>query len=100
MIQLEQQEIDRMTNLGRDHEKEWLDEYIEILKYRDLWDIDFIEYKCYKVFISEYKKDIEVYHEAFTRETGKSISLKDAGWALYFIATNKEHMLGKEPAES
>ena len=93
MMQLEQQEIDRMTNLGRDHEKEWLDEYIEILKPRDLWDIDFIEYKCYKVFISEYK-------EEFFRESGTNISFKEAGWGLYLIATNQEHRLGNEPAES
>ena len=46
MHELEQKEIDRMSNLGREHEKEWLDEYIEILKSNDLWDIDFIQYKC------------------------------------------------------
>mgnify|MGYP001227750527 CR=1 FL=1 len=100
MHELEQKEIDRMSNLGREHEKEWLDEYIEILKSNDLWEINFIDFKCYKIFISEYKEDVKLYKEEYFQESGINISLKEAGWGLYFIATNQEHRLGKEPAES
>tara|TARA_B100000315_G_C14430749_1_gene520010 strand:+ start:83 stop:385 length:303 start_codon:yes stop_codon:yes gene_type:complete len=100
MYELTQQEMDRLSDLALGHEQEWLDEYIDILKSNDLWDIHFIEYKCYKVFISEYKEDINLYREEFFRESGTNISFNEAGWGLYFIATKQEHRLGNEPAES
>ena len=100
MDQLEQKEIDRLTSLGLDHEQEQLDEYIELLKSQDLWDIDFVEYKCYKVFTSEYKNDIKEYQIAYFQDKGKNIPLIEAGWILYFLATNQEHRMINKPAET
>ena len=100
MIQLEQQEIDRLTSLALDHEQEWLNEYIKLLKTHDLWDIDFVEYKCYKVFTSEYKDDIKEYQISYFQDKGKHIPLIEAGWILYFLATNQEHRMINKPAET
>ena len=100
MVELEQQEIDRITNLALDHEQEWLDEYIALLKSHNHWDINFIEYKCFKVFTTEYKDDIKAYQISYFQDRGKHIPLIEAGWIIYFLATNQEHRMINEPAES
>ena len=99
MNSLNQEEIDRMTDLAKVNEDEWLLEYIAHLKNDKYWDVDFIDYKCYKVFMSEYIIDINHYRDEFIK-TGGSVSLEDAGWGLYFIATKQEHRLISEPAEA
>ena len=99
MDSLSQKEIDRMNNLAKANEDKWLLEYILHLKNDRYWDVDFIDYKCYKVFMSEYIKDINRYRDEFIK-TGGSVSLEDAGWGLYFIATKQYHRLLSEHAES
>ena len=49
--------------------------------------------------MSEYTDDINHYRDEFI-EKGGSISLEDAGWGLYFMATNQEHRLISDPAEA
>ena len=97
--QISQEEIDRMTNLAKKNENKWLIEYIEHLNNDRYWDVDFIDYKCYKVFISEYRDDIKHYRDDFIRGGGV-VSFEDAGWGLYFMATNQEHRLVDKTAEA
>ena len=97
--QISQEEIDRMSALAKENEDKWLIEYIEHLNNDKYWDVDFVDYKCYKVFMSEYKDDVNHYRDDFIREGG-TISLEDAGWGLYFMATKQEHRLIIEPAEA
>ena len=97
--QISQEEIDRMSSLAKENEDKWLKEYITHLKNDRYWDVDFVDYKCYKVFISEYANDVNHYRDEFI-EKGGSISLEDAGWGLYFMATNQEHRLISDPAEA
>ena len=99
MDSLSQKEIDRMSDLAKENEDKWLLEYILHLKNDRYWDVDFIDYKCYKVFMSEYIDDINHYRDEFIRNGG-NVSLEDAGWGLYFIATKQEHRLVSEPAEA
>ena len=97
--QISQEEIERMSSLAKDNEDKWLEEYITHLKNDRYWDVDFVDYKCYKVFISEYANDVNHYRDEFIKKGG-SISLEDAGWGLYFMATNQEHRLISNPAEA
>tara|TARA_Y100000310_G_scaffold314367_1_gene363660 strand:+ start:740 stop:1063 length:324 start_codon:yes stop_codon:yes gene_type:complete len=97
--QISQEEIERMSALAKKNEDKWLLEYIEHLNNDKYWDVDFVDYKCYKVFISEYIDDINHYRDDFIKNGG-SISFEDAGWGLYFMATNQEHRLINEPAEA
>tara|TARA_Y100000310_G_C20205950_1_gene589094 strand:+ start:258 stop:581 length:324 start_codon:yes stop_codon:yes gene_type:complete len=99
MDKISQREIDRMSDLAKENEDKWLKEYITHLKNSRYWDIDFVDYKCYKVFVSEYIEDINHYRDDFIKNGG-SISLEDAGWGLYFIATNQDHRLISETAEA
>ena len=99
MERISQKEIERMSVLARKNEDNWLKEYIAHLKNDKYWDVDFVDYKCYKVFISEYKKDIDHYRDDFINNGG-SISFEDAGWGMYFMATNQEHRLVSEHAEA
>ena len=97
--QISQEEIDRMSSLAKENEDKWLKEYITHLKNDRYWDVDFVDYKCYKVFISEYIDDINHYRDEFINKGGK-ISFEDAGWGLYFIATKQEHRFVGNSAEA
>tara|TARA_Y100000310_G_C20429723_1_gene690856 strand:- start:430 stop:753 length:324 start_codon:yes stop_codon:yes gene_type:complete len=97
--QISQEEIDRMSALAKENEDKWLIEYIEHLNNDKYWDVDFVDYKCYKVFMSEYKDDVNHYRDEFIKKGG-NVSLEDAGWGLYFMATKQEHRLIIEPAEA
>ena len=99
MEKISQRDMDRMSDLAKDNEDKWLEEYITHLKHDKYWDVDFIDYKCYKVFISEYIDDIKHYRDDFMKNGG-SISLEDAGWGMYFIATNQEHRLKVDTAKA
>ena len=52
---LDEQEVSRGVNLTHKHEKEWLQEYTREIRRGDLWGINFIDYKYYRVFIKKYK---------------------------------------------
>ena len=97
--ELSQEGMDRLSALAKKNEGRWLLEYIEHLNNDRYWDVDFIDYKCYKVFMSEYKENINHYRDEFIKKGGE-ISLTDAGWGLYFMATNQEDRLINEPAEA
>ena len=97
--QISQEEIERLSSLAKDNEDKWLKEYITHLKNDRYWDVDFVDYKCYKVFITEYAKDIHHYRDNFIKNGG-SISFEDAGWGLYFIATKQEHRFIDKHAEA
>ena len=97
--ELSPEEMERMTNMAAENEDIWLVEYISHLKDGKYWDVDFVDYKCYKVFITEYAKDIHHYRDNFIKNGG-SISFEDAGWGMYFIATKQEHRLINETAEA
>ena len=63
---LDEHEVIRVVNLTNKHEKEWLQEYTREIRRGGLWDTNFIDYKCYRVFIKEYKADIKLYmHEYY-----------------------------------
>ena len=87
---LDEQEVDRVVNLAHKHEMEYLDDYTRVLKKGDYWDTNFIDYKCYRVFIKEYKSDIQLYMDEYYKETGKMVSFEEAGWGLYLMATGQE----------
>ena len=99
MEQVSQEEIERMSAVAKENEDKWLIEYIEHLNNNKYWDVDFVDYKCYKVFMSEYREDINHYRDDFINKGG-NISFEDAGWGLYYIATNQEHKLISDPAEA
>ena len=96
---VDQMEIERMSERAKVNQEIWLDEYIECLKNDTYWDVNFIDYKCYKVFVSEYTKDINHYRDDFIKNGG-SISFEDASWGLYYVATKQEHKLISDPAEA
>ena len=91
--------LERFSNIAVANEKKWLLEYVRELKNEKYWDIDFIEYRCYRVFVLEYHKDINHYRDDFIKKGG-SISFEDASWGLYFIATKQEHRIIKSNAEA
>ena len=93
------EEMERLSVIAKANEEKWLEEYVSQLRNNRYWDVDFIDYKCYKVFMSEYIKDINHYRDEFIKNGGR-VSLEDAGWGLYFIATKQEHRLISEPAEA
>ena len=97
--QISQEEIERLSGLARKNEDRWLKEYITHLKNEKYWDVDFVDYKCYKVFVSEYNEDINHYRDDFIN-SGGNISLEDAGWGLYFMATKQEHRFISDTAEA
>ena len=97
--QISQEEIERMSAVAKENEDKWLLEYIEHLNNNKYLDVDFIDYKCYKVFMSEYSEDVSHYRNDFINNGGK-ISLEDAGWGLYFIATKQEHRFIDKHAEA
>ena len=99
MEKISQNEMDRMSKLAKENEDVWLEEYITHLKNDKYWDVDFVEYKCFKVFSSEYIDDINHYRDDFIKNGG-SVSLEDASWGLYFIATKQEHKLISDTAEA
>ena len=59
-----------------------------------------VSFKCYRVFIKEYKADIQLYIDEYYKETGKIVSFEEAGWGLYFVATGQERKLMTEHAEA
>ena len=83
-----------------DYEKEWLREYTREIRRGGLWDTNFIDYKCYRVFIKEYKADIKLYMHEYYKETGEMVSFEMAGWGLYFVATGQEHKIMNDHAEA
>ena len=92
-------EMERLSKIAEKNEKEWLEEYVSRLKDNRYWDVDFIDYKCWKVFVMEYIDDINSYRDEFINDGGK-ISFEDASWGLYYIATNEEHKFINEPAQA
>ena len=93
------EEMERLSVIAKDNEEKWLEEYVSQLRNNRYWDVDFIDYKCWKVFVDEYTDDINHYRDDFINGGGK-ISFEDASWGLYYIATNQEHKLINEPAEA
>ena len=93
------EEMERLSVIAKANEEKWLEEYISQLRNNRYWDVDFIDYKCWKVFVDEYTDDINHYRDDFINDGGK-ISFEDASWGLYYIATNQEHKLINEPAEA
>ena len=92
MEQISQEEVERMSIIARENEDKLLKEYIVHLQNDRYWDVEFVDYKCYKVFMTEYIEDINHYRDEFINNGGK-ISFEDAGWGLYYIATKQEHKL-------
>mgnify|MGYP001348318238 CR=1 FL=1 len=68
---LDEQEVSRVVNLTTKHEKKWLQEYTREIRSGELWDTNFIDYKCFRVFIKEYKSDIKLYMHEYYKETVK-----------------------------
>ena len=99
MEQISQEEVERMSIIARENEDKWLKEYIVHLQNDRYWDVEFVDYKCYKVFVSEYVEDITHYRDDFIKNGG-SISFEDASWGLYYIATKQEHKFIKDRAEA
>ena len=99
LSQINEEEIKRMSEMAKANEEIWLEEYITLLRKNKYWDVEVIDYKCYKVFVSEYIEDIDHYRDEFINNGGQ-ISFDDAGWGLYYIATNQEHKLISDPAEA
>ena len=97
---LDEQEVSRVVNLTTKHEKKWLQEYTRDIRRGELWDTNFIDYKCFRVFIKEYKSDIKLYMHEYYKETGKMVSFEEAGWGLYFVATRQDDKLMGEHAEA
>ena len=97
---LDEKQIDRVVNIAHKHEDKWLQEYMRLVRRGDLWDTNFIDYKCYKVFIKECKTDIDLYMQMYYKETGKVVSFEEAGWGLYFVATNQDNKVMNDRAEA
>jgi hypothetical protein len=87
--------FDEMKKLARKNEEKWLSDYSLELKNRKLWDIDFLDYKCYRVFIIIFKDKIEMYKDDFLEKHRDklNISFKEVSWVLYFMATDQGHRL-------
>ena len=48
----------------------------------------------------EFNKDIKEYVQAYIQESGSNISIDEAGWVLFNIATKKEYRHNNSSAES
>ena len=100
MLNLNLNECKSVENLTKQHEKEWLEEYIEFLEVHTMWDTTFIDFLYYKIFLLEYKSDIHLNINEYKNETGGDIPFEEAGWAMYLIMTGQEHKILNQHAEA
>jgi len=89
------EEAQELSKYSKKHEKKWLEEYVILIRNGKYWDVDFLDYKCHKVFVSKYADDINYYRDDFIN-SGGTISFEDASWGLYYIATGQEYKLENE----
>ena len=69
---------------------DYLDEFVDGLHIGLYWDIDYLDFKCYKQYCEQYNIDILKKIKEFSKNSGKDITYKDASWVMYMIATGRD----------
>ena len=100
MLNLNLNECKSVENLTKKHEKEWLKEYMQFLEDHTMWDTSFIDFLHYKIFLMDFKLDIQLYINEYKNETGGDIPFEEAGWAMYLIMTGQEHKILNQHGEA
>ena len=82
-----------LEKIAEKNERDYIVDFAELILDRKHWDICFVDYKCYRVFIDYYKEDIDFYINEYQNLADDTISFETASWTLYFMATKQEHRI-------